>query len=273
MFSRKVFVFTDDLDVTNRLFHNLLDAEGRRGDGREHPYKQPLASLRASARPRAADRFREGQHWGICEFVGHRLSQVPERLRVGRTSSQDAGVDAAAEVIVATASLEVGYDDRYVGAVIQHKAPRDAAAFLQRKGRAGRQRVTRPWTVAVLSDYGRDRLAYQAYERLFDPVIENPILPVGNRYVLRIHAVYAFMDWMASQCPSALPRGSVWQDFTSPARQPESAERQAWAAQFIRDLLEQPEHRKPLEDHLARALRISSSEVTALLWEPPRDLM
>jgi hypothetical protein len=27
----------------------------------------------------------------------------------------------------------------------------------------------RPWTVVVLSDFGRDRLAYQGYDLLFDP--------------------------------------------------------------------------------------------------------
>ena len=57
-------------------------------------------------------------------------------------------MDSQAEVVVATASLEVGFDDPTVGAVLQHKAPRDAAQFLQRKGRAGRTRGTRPWTVA-----------------------------------------------------------------------------------------------------------------------------
>ena len=78
------------------------------------------------------------------------------------------------DVVVATASLEVGFNDPAVGSVIQHKAPRDVAQFLQRKGRAGRLRSMRPWTVVVLSDYGRDRLAYQAYDQLFDPETPRP---------------------------------------------------------------------------------------------------
>ena len=40
----------------------------------------------------------------------------------------------------------------------------------------------RPWTAVVLSDYGRDRAAYQSYDLLFDP--ELPVLafnkPDGN---------------------------------------------------------------------------------------------
>ena len=61
------------------------------------------------------------------------------------TTSQDADVDRAANAIVsATASLEVGFNDPRVGAVIQHKSPHDTAAFLQRKGRAGRTRDDAP---------------------------------------------------------------------------------------------------------------------------------
>ena len=74
-------------------------------------------------------------------------------------------------IIVATASLEVGYNDATVGAVVQHKSPRDFASFVQRKGRAGRPREMRPFMVTVLSDYGRDRITYQNYEQLFDPAV------------------------------------------------------------------------------------------------------
>jgi Lhr-like helicase len=39
--------------------------------------------------------------------------------------------------VVATAALEVGFNDPLVGAIIQHKAPRGMASFLQRKGPRG----------------------------------------------------------------------------------------------------------------------------------------
>ena len=274
LFGRKVFVFTDDLDVTNRLYHNLLDAEGRDSWGRVKSNKEPLAALRASSANEPGARLRDGQNWKLCEEIGHALQAPNHRLEVGRTSSQDAGVDGGKSVVVATASLEVGYNDPRVGAVIQHKAPRDAASFLQRKGRAGRQRITRPWTVVVLSDYGRDRIAYQGYDQLFDPVLDKPSLPVDNRYVLRIQAVYAFMDWMVSQSPKYL-RSNVWSDFTRPARADDEwgQKRQAWQAQFIRQLLETGQKRDDLANHLRRALRISDDDVKALLWEPPRALM
>ena len=48
--------------------------------------------------------------------------------------SMDPGVGNNLDIVVATASLEVGFNDPRVGGVIQHKAPRDVAQFLQRKG-------------------------------------------------------------------------------------------------------------------------------------------
>ncbi|MCP5939631.1 DEAD/DEAH box helicase, partial [Klebsiella pneumoniae] len=81
-----------------------------------------------------------GQNWKAAMDIGHDLSQ---NKVISRTSSQDAGVNAQADVVVATSSLEVGYNDPLVGAVLQHKAPNDVASYLQRKGRAGRPRGMR----------------------------------------------------------------------------------------------------------------------------------
>jgi len=276
-YGRRVFVFTDDLDVTNRLFHNMLDAEGRDSWGRPVNGKIPLASLRASGTGDAARRLAEGQSWLLSERVGHSLTPA-DRLVVGRTSSQDVGVDSRSDVIVATASLEVGFNDPEVGAVMQHKAPRDMAAFLQRKGRAGRRRGMRPWTVVVLSDYGRDRLAYQGYDLLFSPILDSKTLPVSNRYILRMQAVFAFMDWVAFKMPRNLPRGSVWNDFSGPIDVdkpwgPAMRSRQLWEEQLIRNVLQSDTLRGELEYYLARALRISRDEVQVLFWESPRPLI
>ena len=161
------FIFTDDLDVTNRFYDDLRDAEGGQGRRRRRGRSgRVLAGLRSPDAPFSAERYLDGQSWDLVQRIGWPLDAQASagELRIGRTSSQDAGVDRDADLVVATASLEVGYNDPRVGLVLQHKAPHDAAAFIQRRGRAGRIRGTRPWTVVALSDYGRDRLAYQAYE-------------------------------------------------------------------------------------------------------------
>ena len=269
-YGTRVFAFTDDLDVTNRLYHDLLHAEGYR-PGR--PRGGSLASLRAQSEPEPAERMRAGQSWLMAEEI-HAPVGLGEPLVIGRTSSQDVGVDPDADVIVATASLEVGFDDPSVGAVVQHKAPMDAAAFLQRKGRAGRDRRMRPWTVVVLSDYGRDRLAYQAYDQLFAPVLNARSLPVGNRHVLRMQAAYALIDWVATQLPPSVGWGSVWNDFAAPQTSQGAVNRQALVKAVLEELLEGVASRgESLQAYLTGALQIPRDEVLALFWEPPRALI
>lgn len=280
LFGSKVFLFTDDLDVTNRLFFDLQDAEGRNHFGRPDPAATgPLAALRAKGDdPRERhERGRNGQWWGLCEEIGHDLGPSG-RLDVGRTSSQDAGVGPDSDVIVATASLEVGYNDPEVGAVLQHKAPRDAAQFLQRKGRAGRRRSMRPWTVVVLSDHGRDRAAYEQYESLFDPALEERTLPLANRHVLRIQAGYTFLDWVARRSEISLP-GSVWRDLAGPPTVHQSGhvaagkERQREELALLERLLADSVLRDELAAYVGAALGLEPDEVVPLLWLPPRSLL
>ena len=284
MYGNRAFIFTDDLDVTNRLFHNLLDAEGYNEWRR--PSKKPLAALRSTHIPNNANRMTEGQSWQICEEIGHG-NGLTKNMEIGRTSSQDTGVDRDSIMVVATASLEVGYNDPRVGAVIQHKAPHDMASFLQRTGRAGRNFRMRPWTVVVLSDYGRDRMAYQGYDLLFNPKLERRSLPVANHYVLRMQAVFAFMDWIGqklAQIPSC-PEGSVWNDFSQPASvffgnneqfsqyQRYMEKRQELESALISRVLQGQAYRDELAAYLEKALQLEAKTIQSLLWEYPRPLL
>jgi hypothetical protein len=260
----RLFAFTDNLDVTNRLFWDLRDAErGWRG-------RPPLASLRADNNQSDREaRDREGQIWRLPPRLGWPLGPG-DRLRVTRTSSQDVGVDFAADVIVATASLEVGFDDPEVGAVLQHKAPRADAAFIQRKGRAGRQPTMRPWTIVVLSDYGRDRLRYQAYESLFAPVLRADSLPLDNLHVLKMQAAYALLDWLALEVPGLNARADL---STRAAAGTPRARRQAGVAECLRAVLDDPRVERSLERHIRQALQLTPRQATETVWQPPRAVM
>ena len=275
-FGRRVFAFCDDLDIVNRLYNILLDAEG--WDRRGRAVRIPLAALRTRQNPQEPERFLNGQSWRLSEEIGHEAG-LGRRLQVTRTSSQDPGVDAVSDVVVATASLEVGYNDPEVGVVLQHKAPRDMASFLQRRGRAGRQRGMRPWTVVVLSDYGRDRTAYQAYDALFDPDLQPRYLPVSNRYVLRMQSVFALMDWFGEQIRETpgINRGDVWIDFAQPGKgvfkEYRRARQRAELAVAERLLDGDVQLLSSLETWLEDALQITRDEVLVLMWEPPRALM
>ncbi|TDC79154.1 protein DpdJ [Streptomyces hainanensis] len=279
LFGSTGFLFTDALDITNRLYDYLRDAEGgqtRWGRGRGHPV---LAALRSPDLPEQHDRYQEGQSWDLAEKIGHSLHKLltGQALRIGRTSSQDAGVSAEANLIVATASLEVGFNDPRVGLVLQHKAPHDAAAFIQRRGRAGRQRGSRPITVVVLSDYGRDRLAYQGYEALFAPELTSRNLPVGNRHVLKIQAAQVLLDWLGRDLHRVYPKADP-RFLLHGARAAQRADVEGrprfWLAERLQALLEDRDDlRVDLARFLAAALKVDADTVQAVMWEQPRSLM
>ncbi|MEJ8827217.1 protein DpdJ [Variovorax humicola] len=212
------FAFTDQLDAANRLYRDLLDAEGRFPNGAEKPtrngHSPVLANLRRSDGS-PGRRYQAGQDWRIVQDAQHNLAKGQE---IARTTSYDTGVSIRSQIVVATAALEVGFDDPDVGVVLQHKAPRDVAQFLQRKGRAGRTRHMRPWTVVVLSDYGRDRLAYQAYDQLFNPILPPRQLPMSNRYVQRMQAVFALFDHLGERTQNDPTGMSVWRAMGGPGK-------------------------------------------------------
>lgn len=293
MFGNRIFAFTDKLDSTNRLYWDLLDAEGWAWPGKVKNGINPLtlAHLRSRDQGRLAQPRREspelrdpeGQYWWLAEELGHEIDGDVQK-RVGRTSSQDSGVAVDADVVVATASLEVGFDDDRVGAVLQHKAPHDVAQFLQRKGRAGRNPATRPWTVVVLSDWGRDREAWDAYDALFSPVVPPRSLPLDNLYVLRIQAVYSLLDWLARELDYG--KASAWADASGPADllatdknwRAKTEERQARLATLLTSLLREGPERSSFVRHLRRSLALGTgpapdATVNKILWEAPRPLI
>lgn len=268
-YGKKVFAFTDDIDVINRLYFSLLDAEGRYDSGDPNLARYPDGGLAILRRPMLSEaRDRYGQNWNVPQLLGH---QLHERKRIGRTSSQDPGVAAGMDIIVATASLEVGFNDPGVGAIIQHKRPRDPAQFIQRKGRAGRPRNMRPWTMVVLSDYGRDRLAYRNYEQLFDPELTVRFLPFSSRYIQRMQAVYALIDYLGTKLSNKAPAGSVWKDLAGGHKV--NAQRKIKLTSELDSLLDKSDATDEFKDYLEQALGLSQSDVLSLLWDFPRPIL
>ncbi|UPK63612.1 DEAD/DEAH box helicase [Rhodococcus pyridinivorans] len=265
-FGSKLFVFVDDLDVTNRLYAQLQDAEGWRTGGINRKPNGSLATLRASTGQDVRSRDEAGQVWRIAEDLG----TLHRPVRIARTTSRDGGVDPHADVVVATASLEVGFDDPAVGAVIQHKAPRDPAQFIQRRGRAGRDPSMRPWTVVVLSDFGRDRLAFQSYEALFDPVVPRVALPLRNRSILKMQATWWLLDRL-SRFGSGTSLSKIVDKPWSGARekQRELAEKML---NHVRAQLN-PSAIERMGRQLQRALALTDEDLRAVLWDHPRGLI
>ena len=105
-----------------------------------------------------ASRLEDGQAWDLPEAIGHNLTPSTQMM-ITRTSSQDPGLERSSDIVVATSSLEVGLDDDTVGpfsSTRRRETPHSSSNVV-----AGQDEpAMRPWTAVVLSDYGRDRLAF-----------------------------------------------------------------------------------------------------------------
>ena len=269
-FRKKVFGFSDNLDSVNRWFSDMSDAESR----------LRLASLRQPPAPGTPEairrrRFEEGQIWDLPRLIGHNLANP---LTVTRCSSQDPGADANSDLIIATSSLEVGFDDPDVGIMLHHKRPTSMSSFIQRKGRAGRTRGARPWTVVVLSDYGADRWAFHSAEQLFQPEVDSLVLPTLNPYVLRVQLAQYLIDWISRRLGGDI---SAFDYLKGPANYAPKRVMQDRARELLHGLLDQGQTWKEFERDMLGFFRFSSglAEDAArdllnnLLWHEPRPLL
>ena len=278
LFGSKAFAFADNLDVANRLHADLSGAEGRTVWDRPLPNRPPLAALRRRNDSDADvdDRSDDGQIWDLPAAID---PQFDRSRSVELVSSQSSSANPSAEIVVATASLEVGIDDPHVGAVLQHKASRSGAAFIQRRGRAGRSQRMRPLTALVLSDYGRDRLAYQGYEQLFNPRLRPTSLPTSNRHLQKLQASAVLLDFLASRLEAESLEGDLWRDLRGPEDQPETPwgtktiRVQRECAKILESLVSDPIATADLELFLQRSLQLDVSAARMILWAPPRALL
>lgn len=267
-YGQKIFAFTDTLDVINRWFHIEQDAE----------VNKILSQYRTRPKTASNDEMRRrneaGQWWWACERIGHDLN-VP--LRIDLTSSQYRGVRADADLVVATSTLEVGFNDPTVGAVIQHKAPRSMASFLQRKGRAGRTRQMRPWMVVVTSAYGRDRWAFQHAESLFTPSLAPLQLPLSNIYVRKMQAVYALMDWLSMTISARGMGADLWAALSSTEsyRSNRLQSQRRAICKILEKVLSGESALQSLCDYLDAALGLAGNtgDREMILWAEPRPLL
>lgn len=277
----KLFAFTDDLDSMNRLFFSYLDAEGwvwrdrSKAQHRKNPsrggYSESLAALRdpasLSVENWSEDKFRAmteaGQNWEALKQFGHQLSALD--IVADQNSSEKKGVKSEANVVIATSSLEVGFNDPLVGAVFQHKAPRSYSSFLQRKGRAGREIVARPWMVVVLSEFGRDREVFLRYEQLANPSVGITQLPMKNIHVQKMQAASATIDWLGLNTTVGDPY-SLLKNMSNGSQLEELKKR-------LLSVLNEESWRDKLVKFLARSLGVDDDSLEEILWTSPRALI
>lgn len=209
-------VFLDSIDKVRRLHAAYDDAEEVKG----------LAGLRTArydddpvtGRPRhsccgepaVCERFTDGECWYFAatdrrQASADRAAWSPgQSLAVARSpvySGTEGVIEAmirSSDVVFATSSLEVGYDDPDIALVFQHYGPQNLASFIQRKGRGGRGADDRPITAVTLSLYApRDTEWFHSPDAMLDARgFEAPLNP-GNHFVRRAQVASQFLDMLA----------------------------------------------------------------------------
>jgi AAA domain/DEAD/DEAH box helicase/Helicase conserved C-terminal domain len=210
----RALTFVDSIDKLRRLHSAYADAEESKG----------LAALRTSrygddpvtgaprtrccGEPFGCDLFTEGECWWFAatdkrqrgaagwNTPGQALQVVAQPVFSGTSGRVDDMIKGS-DIVFATSSLEVGYDDPNIALVYQHYAPQNLASFIQRKGRGGRGTDDRPLTAVTLSLYSpRDTQWFSRPDRMISPAgFENPINP-DNHFVRRGQLLSAALDAM-----------------------------------------------------------------------------
>ncbi|WNG26291.1 DEAD/DEAH box helicase [Cystobacter fuscus] len=206
--------FFDSIDKLKRLHTDFTDAEMRKNLAalRTRDYgadPQDPTHLRTSCcgEPRSCARFRVGECWYFAATDFRQVRAGGNRLEPGAAltvaprpvSSATAGnVDKMLErsdLVFATSSLEVGYDDPDMMLVYQHYAPANLASFVQRKGRGGRGMDDRPVTGVTLSIHSpRDSWYFRHPARMLQAANFRVPVNMSNVFVRRGQVLSALLD-------------------------------------------------------------------------------
>lgn len=274
-------VFLDSIDKVRRLHSAYDDAEGYKKLAalrtRDYP-DDPLTGTgqtKCCGQPHGCDVFAQGECWW---FAANDLAQrtasgrrrpgaplsVAEQPVFSGTSGRVEAMIKRSDIVFATSSLEVGYDDPDISLVYQHYAPSNLASFIQRKGRGGRGVDDRPITGVTLSPYSsRDSWWFRKPREMISPHgYETPLNP-DNFFVRRGQLVCVVLDSFARSTRLGWsvdvqsPNEAVWAEAKAFAEKVLGAE--SWA-QFGFDGLEAfwraaMEHRKLEEANSLPELR------------------
>lgn len=208
-------IFLDSIDKVRRLHAAYEDAESNRELAKLRTRLYPDDPLTGAPRkvccgqPLGCDAFSDGECWWFaatdveqCGPKGRRRPGQPLSVADQPVSSKASGrVEAmikASDIVFATSSLEVGYDDPDINLVYQHYAPQSLASFIQRKGRGGRGLDDRPITGVTLSIYSsRDSWWFRKPHEMIEPKNFDIPLNPDNYFVRRGQVLSALLDAFA----------------------------------------------------------------------------
>lgn len=226
--------FLDSIDKVRRLHSAYEDAETYKKLAalrtRNYP-DDPMSGRERTeccGQPHGCDVFKQGECWWFAaNDVAQRTASgrrqpgaplgVAEQPVFSGTSGKVEAMIKRSDIVFATSSLEVGYDDPDINLVYQHYAPRNLASFIQRKGRGGRGVDDRPITGVTLSLYSsRDTWWFRKPREMISPAgFESPLNP-DNFFVRRGQLTAIILDGFAkaarrgTQVDTAAPPQTLW---------------------------------------------------------------
>ncbi|UUL82536.1 AAA domain-containing protein [Sphingomonas qomolangmaensis] len=209
-------VFLDSIDKLRRMHSAFVDAEEEQNLFALRTERYPddpvtgTPQRECCRQPHGCDRFEDGECWFFAatdkfQITTHGALQPGSPLQVANqpiSSATEGKVDAlikSSDILFATSSLEVGFDDPDMTMVFQHYAPQSLASFIQRKGRGGRGIDDRPMTGVTLSLYSpRDSWWFNHPREMIEPPsFDVPINP-DNHFVVRGQVLATMLDGLAA---------------------------------------------------------------------------
>lgn len=210
-------VFLDSIDKVRRLHADYTDAEKTKKLEGLRTVRYPDDAVTGEPRsqccgdPANCTIFNDGECWIFAarderqvyaadeHWLPGRPLAVAERPVTSQTSEGAERMIKRSDVIFATSSLEVGYDDPDITFVFQHYAPQNLASFIQRKGRGGRGLDDRPTTAITLSLYApRDTYWFNHPESMLDASGFRAPLNADNHFVRRGQMLCLILDAVAA---------------------------------------------------------------------------
>jgi len=207
----KVLVFTDSIDIIERLEHYIHDAEQReRGNKalfrlRDPEFIEKLEKGKCKYQGLCrkyngalytCDFYKSGECWILMRLDNHFHKLC--RSNDVKVYYADRREELEGDLILATSALEVGYDDPSFIIMMHYEAPRSTEEFIQRKGRVGRSLDDRPLIILVLNPYRFiDNFYYSNPEYLLKGEYAMPLISKNNYYVVREAIKASVLDQIA----------------------------------------------------------------------------
>ncbi|MEG3438295.1 DEAD/DEAH box helicase [Pannus brasiliensis CCIBt3594] len=187
----RAIVFTESLDLANRLSAQIRDAENRLQLWQFRTVKNDILFQQQScpnvSPAQCFNHYLEGECWrGILGGVNctNPIIGLRERsINISYVSSQQKSNYWEGDIVVATPSLDVGVDDERIVATFHYRPPRTVFSFIQRRGRAGRAANSIAYTFLIVANSANDHFYFFRRHRLVHGNYELPLNP--NNFVLR----------------------------------------------------------------------------------------